>query len=260
MADTTLSIGTYATTGAGTSCVCAIILCFLYCVPSDPWPKPFWLLKALTIYNLGLTSLHLCLAYHFYHYLSDEIEYFSGIGQDTDADIRWWVWLHAATTLSSALIDTIYAIARGGDDRISCAHLLHLFLIFPVWGLTLDNEASVLTDATIVYFCLWLSLIAASVYSYRLVASWGRCITPGSQLSTGFQVTTFTMLIIHSSIGLYYAIEDSSLPRAIVTGAWLLYFILMTVSTLNLMFKSRSNRCCGSSGVRNETTPAAATV
>ena len=245
--DSTLIIGTYTSTGTALGLITAIAICAAYCHTSDHHTgRPLWSLKLLTIYNISMVVANLTQSYYLYAFLSTQ-ETFSGVGVETNSVTQNWVWVHVGSQVSN-LIDTCYMIARGGDDRISYASCFHITTIFGIWGLCIDNRRAVFVNGTIVFIAMMMSVQAIAIYTYRIFSTWGKCITPGSQISTGFQITLLSILSLHGGYILYYAVDDGSVARGVCNGVWLIYFIIMTVLVMSLMFKQRSNRCCSSHG------------
>lgn len=253
-ADSTLVIGTYASAGTAVGLVAAIVICAAYCHADNRIGKPFWFIKLLTVYNIGMAVFFATQASHLYSFLSAQ-EAFSGVEVATDDSTRQWLWIHTGAQ-ATHLFDVGYMIARGGNERVSYAACFHVTTIYGIWGLCLDNRDAVFADGSIVFVAMMMSMQATAVYAYRIPATWGKCVTPGAQISTGFQITIFSLLALHGGYALYYAVDGGSVARGVCGGIWLLYFVVMTVLTMSLMFKQRSNRCCSSAAA----TPAAAAV
>lgn len=241
-ADSTLVVGTYASAGTALGLVAAIVICAAYCHTDNRVGKPFWFAKTLTIYNIGMAAFFVTQASFFYNFLSAQAA-FSGVGVATNESMRRWLYIHAGAQVTH-LLDVGYMIARGGNERVSYAACFHVTTIYGIWGLCLDNRDAVFAHGSVVFIAMMMSLQAAAVYAYRIPSTWGKCVTPGAQISTGFQITLFAILALHGGYALYYSVDDGSVARGICDGLWLVYFIVMTVLVMSLMFKQRSNRCC----------------
>ena len=244
-----LVVGSFTTGGTAVGFVCLFVICIACCHADNHTAKAPWFMKLLTVYNIGMFAFSGVQAYYLQSFLSTQ-EDFSGVDVkvgEGDA-VRTWLWVHAAAQVSH-LVDVGYMIARGGHERISYAASFHAAIIFGLWGLCLDNRAVVFANGTIVFVAMMMSVQAVAIYAYRIPATWGKCITPGSQISTGFQITILSLLALQCGYALYYAISAGSVPRSVCTGAWLAYSIAMTILVMGLMFKQRSNRCCSSSSL-----------
>ena len=236
-----LEFGDYTSLGAGVSLMSLLIILLFACHPATISPKTLYLAKMITIYNICILCCYSYAGYGIYARL-DQLESFSGINQDVseDTDLTFYVYF-GCICLCSHLVDIIYKIYRAGN-RISCANYFHMSF-YIILGIALDNN-EVLDDGAFAFVLLCLLTQGISVYMYRLFATWGKCITPGSQISTAFQLTIFAVLIFHSSFNLYYSITSSSIQRGFFAGSVLLYSILMALAVMRLFFKSRSTSCC----------------
>ena len=242
-------IGTYTTAGMAIGLVSTIIICAAYCHNDSRMGKSLRFLKLLTIYNIGMSVFFTLQSYHLYTFLSTQ-DAFSGVGVQTDASVRKWLWIHIGAQVSH-FFDVCYMIARGGNERVSYASCFHIATIYGIWGLCVDNREAVFGHGTIVFITMMMSLQAIAIYTYRIFATWGKCVTPGSQISTGFQITIFSLLAIHGGYAVYHAVDEGSVARGVCSGLWLLYSIIMTVLIMDLMFKQRSTRCCSNSSGSN---------
>lgn len=238
-----MAISPYTIPSTVYSFVYAMISIFGYCCIGDyKRDRIPWLQKLISFYDI----LMVCFLAAQINFLSYVIGDGSSVGLYSDNTDRGelWVTIHALSRVLHS-VDTLYILIRNDRGRMTYAHLFHNSTILIIWGLVLDNN-SVMSMGTIRFTAMVHSLIYMFIYAYWSISTWGKCITPGSQIVTSFVIVCYNVLIIHSASAIYAAqdMETYSSHRTITYSLFLLHHIIMLCLVFPLIWKKRITRCC----------------
>jgi hypothetical protein len=234
-------LGTYTIPAAIVSGAYLILIVLGYLYVSDyKRPRTSFLKRVMTLYNVTMVVFHAMQAWHLSAVLTDGDSQIDGLSMDNTEVGKLWTKIHALSR-PHHIVDTLFMLIRHDRGRLTYAHVFHNSTVMILWALVLDNE-TMLNMGTIRVTALVNSVMYLAIYAYWSLAVWGQCITPGGQLTTGFVLSAYCALVVHSGAMIYVS-QSRAVANMLISGFWMAHQIIMLLLVFPLLYKKRNNRC-----------------
>ena len=140
------------------------------------------------------------------------------------------------------LLDTAVIMYTGRHDRLRVCRMYYIAVIFPLWGLVIDND-SVLSMGTTRALVLVNSLMCTAIYLYFAVASWVDKTAMWAWLCAFSQVIGYCSMVIYCvAILVNIAMDDENRDPTTVFAIWLAHALIMLWASLSSLWKFRKKK------------------
>ena len=160
-----------------------------------------------------------------------------GLGSTNTRRGRTLTYVHLFSQVSH-LFDTTIIMYTARHDRLRVCRMYYIVVIFPLWGLVVDND-SVLSMGTTRTLVLVNSLMCTAIYLYFAVASWVDKSAMWTWLCAFLQVIGYCAMVIYCIAILVSMATDEDRDPTTVFGVWLAHALIMLWASLSSLWKFR---------------------